>query len=66
MSAPIHVNTCNRFYNRSTRVDIPQLVHNVPADVQMAREWNIKVVKIRRSRTEAGFEKEKMMLMKRA
>jgi len=47
-------------YNRAGLVDLPKLVDSVAADVQMAREWKPKTIdeaKIKRSGTEAGFDK---------
>ncbi len=48
------------FYNRSAWVDIPKLTDNVTADIQMAHDWKPGTIKedtIRRSHTEAGFQK---------
>ncbi len=47
-------------YNRAGVVDIPKLIGNVAADVQMARDWKpgtIEEARIKRSGTEAGFKK---------
>jgi hypothetical protein len=47
-------------YNRAGVVDLPKLIENVAADVQMARDWKPKTIdeaKIKRSGTEKGFEK---------
>ena len=47
-------------YNRAGVVDIPRQTANVAADAQMARDWKpgtIDEARIRRSGTEAGFQK---------